>query len=60
MTFAAGLTRPGVERPLPAKTLYAQVVAAAVLVVIAVAVFGALTSRDAAERQAVDVVCRGP
>lgn len=55
---AAGSSRAGAGGPLKARLVYAQVVAATILVVLAVAVFGALTSRGAAERQAVNAAER--
>ena len=57
-TVTVGSTRPWVEPPLRARTLYVQVAAATLLVVLAVAVFGALTSRGAAERQAVEAAAQ--
>jgi signal transduction histidine kinase len=58
VTLSTGSDGISAEPPLRPARVYAQVIAVAILVVVAVAFFGAFTSRQAAERQAVDIAAQ--
>jgi signal transduction histidine kinase len=54
LTVSAGSDRVRVDPPLRSRRVYAQVIAMAALVVLAVGILGAVASRQVAEREAVN------
>lgn len=58
VTVAEGSPTPGYDAPLRPRRMYAQVVAVTVIVLLAVAVTGAFTARQIAEREAINDASR--